>query len=297
MWLVVGLTAVMMVIEIIVGYATHSMALLADGWHMATHVGALGLSGAAYVFARRYAAHPAFSFGTGKVQALAGYTSALLLGLVALAMVAESVERLLTPLTIDFDKSLPVAVVGLVVNLASVLLLHVNDDHEGHGHSGHGHGGHGHGGSHARSAQDHNHRAALLHVVADTLTSALAIAALLAGRYLSWGWLDALSGIVGGFVILQWGVGLARHASQQLLDVNPRPELATELRNTLEQHHGVTVVDVHIWPLGGEALGCVLTLSGGETSPTPYREALARFGFAHLTVEMRAEDPTPRSDP
>jgi Co/Zn/Cd efflux system component len=131
-----------------------------------------------------------------------------------------------------------------------------------------------------------------MHVIADTLTSALAIAALLAGRYLGWGWLDAVSGVVGGFVILQWGVGLARRAGQELLDVNPRPELEHDVRAALEAQPGVRVVDVHVWPLGGDALSCIVTLCGCTTlEVAPYRETLARFGFAHLTVELRAEDP------
>jgi cation diffusion facilitator family transporter len=284
-WWVVLLTALMMVVEIVVGYATNSMALLADGWHMATHVGALGLSGAAYVFSRRFAAHRAFAFGTGKVQAIAGYTSALALGLVAVAMMVESVQRLMTPLTIDFEVSLPVAVVGLVVNLASVALLHVNDEREAeephHDHDDHGHGhGHGHG-------EDHNHQAALLHVIADALTSALAIGALLAGRYLRWDWLDAVSGIIGGLVILKWGLGLARHAAAELLDVNPSLAVEDDLRATLTQHDGARVIDLHIWPLGGGALACVVTLEAAEHDVLHYRERLARFEFKHLTVELR----------
>ncbi len=306
-WWVVALTAVMMVVEIVVGYATNSMALLADGWHMATHVGALGLSGAAYVFSRRFAHHPAFAFGTGKVQAIAGYTSALALALVAVAMIGESVERLMTPVTIDFARSLPVAVVGLVVNLASVLLLHVtedadpprgneHEDHEdGHGHEdghahGHGHGhahGHGHGHGHG---EDHNHRAALLHVAADALTSALAIAALLAGRYLHWDWLDAISGVVGGLVILKWGVGLAYHAASELLNVNPSLALEEEVRASLTAHDTVRVIDLHVWPLGGGARSCVVTLEAAEHDVLHYREQLARFSFAHLTVELRRAD-------
>lgn len=182
--LVLVLTAATMGIEIAVGYATHSMALLADGWHMATHVGALGLASCAYWVSRRYAGHRAFTFGTGKVGALAGYTGALLLGLVAIAMVAESVQRCLWPLAIDFAGSLPVAVLGLLVNLASVFLLRAHDEE--------------HGGEH-----DHNHRAAFLHVAADVLTSVLAIAAILAGWVLGWSWLDAVSGIVGGCLVLK----------------------------------------------------------------------------------------------
>jgi cation diffusion facilitator family transporter len=266
--LVVLLTAAMMGIEILVGYATNSMALLADGWHMATHVGALGLASAAYWVSRRFAGHRAFAFGTGKVRALAGYTSAVALGLVALAMVVESVERLLLPHAIDFVSSLPVAVLGLVVNLVSVFLLHAHDDHD-HDH-------------------DHNHRAAFLHVVADTFTSVLAIAALLAGRFLGWSWLDAISGIVGGLVIFKWGAGLSRSAAFELLDVFPSPLLEDEIREVLEALDDVRVRDLHVWSLGGGAKSCVVTLVTAAPRDTrSYREALARFALAHLTIEVQ----------
>lgn len=274
---VVGLTAVMMVVEIAVGYATHSMALLADGWHMATHVGALGLASAAYALSRRYASHRAFAFGTGKVQALAGYTSAIALGLVALFMVVESVERLRSPHPIDFVSSLPVAVLGLLVNLASVLLLHVHDDDD----DDHDH-------DHAEHEHDHNHRAAFLHVLADTFTSALAIAALLAGRYLEWTWLDAVSGIVGGLVILKWGVGLSRAAGHVLLDVTPSSALEEGIREKLEALDDVRVRDLHVWSLGGSAKSCVVTLvSARPREPEAYRQELAEFALAHLTIEVQ----------
>jgi cation diffusion facilitator family transporter len=269
---VVMLTAVMMVIEISVGYATGSMALLADGWHMATHVGALGLASAAYAVSRRYAAHRAFVFGTGKVRALSGYTSAVGLGLVALFMVVESVTRLFRPQAIDFASSLPVAVIGLVVNLVSVFVLHAHDDEDDHEH-------------------DHNHRAALLHVVADTFTSALAIGALVAGRFLHWAWLDPLSGVLGGLVILQWGAGLARQAAFELLDVDPSSKLENEIKSELEALDDVRVLDLHVWSLGGGAKSCVVTL----VTATPrdvrlYRDALAQFRLAHLTIEVQRRE-------
>ncbi len=274
---VVALTAVMMVVEIAVGYATGSMALLADGWHMATHVGALGLASAAYASARRYAAHRAFAFGTGKVQVLAGYTSALALALVAIVMVIESVARLLDPRSIDFASSLPVAVVGLVVNGFSVLLLHGHDDEHEHEHHDHQH-----------QAHDHNHQAALMHVIADMLTSALAIAALLAGRFLGWVWLDAVTGIVGGLVILKWGVGLCRHTAFELLDVDPSSDLEDKIRAALETVDDVRVSDLHVWSLGRGAKSCVVTLiSSVPREPSAYREHLASFKLAHLTVEVQ----------
>lgn len=274
--LVVLLTAAMMGVEIVVGYATHSMALLADGWHMATHVGALGLASAAYWVSRRFAGHRAFAFGTGKVRALAGYTSAVALGLVAIAMVVESLERLLRPHAIDFVGSLPVAVLGLLVNLVSVFLLHAHEDEDDD-----------HDGEH-----DHNHRAAFMHVVADAFTSVLAIAALLAGRFLGWAWLDAVSGIVGGFVILKWGVGLSRSAAFELLDVSPSSAVEDEIRVVLEALDDVRVRDLHVWSLGGGKKSCVVTVVTAAPRETRcYREALARFELAHLTIEVqRCED-------
>lgn len=279
------LTAVMMVLEIAVGYATGSMALLADGWHMATHVGALGLASLAYWFSRRFALHPAFAFGTGKVRALGGYTSALALGFVAVTMVIESVERLISPQDIDFVNSLPVAVLGLAVNLVSALLLHDRD--HGHGHD-HDHeqpgGGHGH-----RHDHDHNHRAALLHVLADAFTSVIAIGALLAGRYFGWLWLDPASGIIGGALIAVWAVSIARHAALELLDATSKAPLEQEIRRSLEEVDDVRVHDLHVWSLGGSQMSCIATVE----SRTPrdagvYRAQLARFALAHLTIEVRS---------
>jgi len=268
---VVVLTAVMTVVEISVGYARGSMALLADGWHMATHVGALAIATAAYAVSRRFAGHPAFAFGTGKVEALAGYSSAVALAAVAVAMAGESVMRLLRPASIDFRSSLPVACVGLVVNLVSVWILHGRDEDD-HGHAEH----------------DHNHGAALVHVMADTFTSALAIVALIAGRFLGWLWLDAVTGIVGGVVILKWGADLARRAGSDLLDLGPQAQLTSRIRSTLEAIDDVRVSDLHVWPLGRGARSCVVTVVSAQPRPADeYRDRLAEFGLAHLTVEVR----------
>jgi cation diffusion facilitator family transporter len=290
---VVLLTAAMMVVEVVVGYLTGSMALLADGWHMATHVAALGLASAAYALSRRFAGHRAFAFGTGKIQALGGYTSAVALGLVALLMMVEAAGRLLQPATIDFGGSLPVAVLGLFVNLASYRLLHgdseahahTHEHEEEHEHEGHEqeHEGHAHEGHH----HDHNHRAAVLHVAADALTSLLAILALLAGRYLGLAWLDPLMGIVGGVVILKWGLSLCKHAAFELLDVDLSSSLEDGIRSTLEGIDDVRVRDLHVWSLGRGARGCIISL----VSSTPrecafYKQRLGRFGLMHLTVEV-----------
>jgi cation diffusion facilitator family transporter len=323
---VVALTFVMMVLEIVGGYWTGSMALLADGWHMATHVAALGLAAAAYALARRYAAHRAFAFGTGKIHALAGYTSAVALGLVALAMVAEGCARVLRPTPVDYEMSLPVAVLGLLVNLASIRLLHGHGEghahaerHE-HGDAEHAHAAHHHADEHehddendhqhapherhahgARTSpaahapthghahgHDHNHRAALLHVVADALTSVLAIVALLAGRFGGYTWLDPAMGIVGGLVIVKWGASLCKQAAFDLLDVETSPRLEDGIRSTLEHIDDVRVSDLHVWSLGRGARGCIVTLvSSTPRESAHYRERLAPFGLAHLTVEVR----------
>ncbi len=270
---VVGLTAAMMVIEIGVGQVTGSMALLADGWHMATHVGALGLASAAYAIARRFAAHRAFAFGTGKVGALAGFTSAVALSLVALVMMADSVGRLIEPRPIDFASSLPVAVLGLIVNVVSVVLLNHSSEHD-HRHDHHGH--------------DHNHRAAMMHIVSDLLTSALAIVALLAGRLLGWLWLDAAIGLLGGVVILKWGVGLCESAALELLDVEASPALEDQIRQTLESVDDVRVRDLHVWPIGRGARSCVVTvLSAAPREPQDYKAHLAPLKLAHLTIEVQ----------
>lgn len=302
LYAVVALTAVMMVVEIAVGYATGSMALTADGFHMATHVGALGMAALAYALARRFAQHRAFAFGTGKVQALAGFTSALLLAVVALSMVYESTTRLLEPTTIDFVSSLPVAVVGLFVNLLSVWLLHGDEHaaqahdhhaHEQHRHDHHDHAPHQHGhrdhDRHGHGHHDHNHRAAVLHVIADALTSALAIVALLSGKWLGITWLDPVTGLVGGAVILKWSYSLCAHASRELLDFEPGAELEQAVRAALEQERDVRVLDLHVWSVGAGRRCCIATLSAGQPRAVEYYRGrvLSVAPHCHLTIEVR----------
>jgi cation diffusion facilitator family transporter len=266
---VVGLTTVMMVGELIVGYLSHSLALTADGWHMATHAGALGLAALAYWFARTRSRKAAFSFGTGKVHALAGYTSAVVLALVALWMMYESASRLVHPLSIAFNDALPVAVLGLLVNLASVKLLH-SDDHD-HSHT-HDHGDeheHAHHDEHVSDGHgDHNLRAAYFHVLADAFTSVLAIAALLGGRYFGWTFLDPLMGIVGGVVISRWSYALCRDAAKQLLDMVPSHAVERRVRSHLEEIEGTHVVDLHIWDIGPGARACIAAIVS-ETGLSP----------------------------
>jgi cation diffusion facilitator family transporter len=305
-WAVVGLTAVMMGLELAVGAWSGSLALLADGVHMATHVGALGLSGLAYWFARTRAKDESFSFGTGKVYALAGYTSAITLAATSVWMMAEAIARLLRPSPIRFDEALPVAVIGLLVNLVSAKLLdhdHAHHDH-GHGHREHDHGHdpahheHDHGHNHTHHEHDHVHhdhghhdhnlKAAYLHVVADALTSVMAIGALLAGRYFAMNWLDPAMGIVGGIVIVKWSVSLVRSSARQLLDVVPRAEAMAAIRECLETDGDTRVADLHLWELGPGRMGCIVKLVAAEPRETAhYRERIkAKVPVSHLTVEV-----------
>lgn len=276
--LVVALTAVMMVVEIAAGWATGSMALLADGIHMATHVGALGLAALAYAFARRHAANPRFVFGTGKVGDLAGYTSALLLGLFAIGIAVESVERFFAPGAIAYGEALWVAVLGLVVNLVSAWLLGAGHHH---GPGGHDHAGHGHA--------DHNLRSAYLHVLADALTSVLAIGALVAGLYLGWRWMDAAVGVIGALVIAQWSVALLRDTASVLVDASSNPALEARIRAEVED--GDTMVEaLRTWRVAPGKYAATLELSTARpASPADYRARLAHLReLVSITVSATA---------
>ena len=273
-WVVV-LTFVMMIGEIAAGYLTGSMALLADGFHMATHVVALGIAAAAYGFARRHANNARYSFGTGKVGDLAGFASAMVLGLVSLGIAVESVLRLLQPTTVAFTEATVIAVVGLAVNIASAFLLMGHHGHD-HGHS-HDHGHH----------HDNNLRSAYVHVLADALTSVLAIAALLAGRYLGWVWLDPAMGIVGAIVIAKWAYGLMRDSAAVLLDTTDEP-VAAEIRELLATDD-VRISDLHVWQVGPDARAAIVSVvASAPVSADTIRERLAPVHeLSHLTVEFR----------
>jgi cation diffusion facilitator family transporter len=280
---VVGLTTVMMVGEIMAGYLTGSMALLADGFHMATHAGALGVAAAAYAFAKRHARSSRFTFGTGKVGDLAGFSSALLLGVVALAIALESVLRLLEPRPVIFGSAILVAVLGLAVNLASALLLGHGHDH-GHEH-GHGHHDHHHYGPLGRQG-DNNLRAAYLHVLADALTSVLAIVALLAGRTLGWVWLDPAMGIVGAVVIARWSWGLLRDSALVLLDASD-PDLEEEVREQVEGAGDARITDLHLWRVGPGAHAAIVSVTGPVDVEVVRRRLQPVHELAHVTVEVR----------
>jgi cation diffusion facilitator family transporter len=282
-WVVV-LTFVMMIGEIAAGYMTGSMALLADGFHMATHAGALGIAAAAYSFARRNANNGRFSFGTGKVGDLAGFASALILMLVALGIGVESLIRLFQPTNVSFGEATLIAIAGLLVNIVSALMLsggqhsHHHDQHE-HGHH-HDHG-HSHGG-------DNNLRSAYVHVLADALTSVLAIAALLAGRCLGWVWLDPVMGIIGAAVIAKWSVGLIRQSATVLLDVTDE-HVAEEIRQVLDAHGDVQITDLHVWKVGPDARAAIVSvLAKVEVTAEAIRERLGVVHeVSHLTIEYR----------
>lgn len=279
LWVVL-LTVVMMVGEIAAGYITGSMALLADGFHMATHAGALGIAAAAYAYAKRHATNSGFSFGTGKVGDLGGFASALILGLVALAVGAESIVRLFQPNEVQFSMAIGIAVVGLLVNIVSALLLgHGHDQDHGHDHHHHHDHGHGHG--------DNNLQSAYVHVLADALTSVLAIVALLAGKYLGWVWLDPVMGIVGAVVIGRWSWNLMKVTAGVLLDKTD-DHVAQEIREFIEQPGDVRICDLHVWRVGPDAHAAIVSVVGkAATSVESIRERLLPVHeIRHLTVEI-----------
>ena len=284
---VVALTVVTMVVEIVFGMLTGSMALLADGWHMGTHAGALGIAVFAYIYARRHARSPRYAFGTGKVGVLGGYSSAVVLAIVAILMVVESASRLWSPVGIRFDEALAVAAVGLVVNLVSAWLLSAGSLRNASGHS-HDHGRkHDH---HQHHHHDHNLRAAYLHVIADALTSVLAIVALLAGRNLGWVWLDPAIGMLGGLVIARWSLGLLRECGRILLDGSAAEAAIEEIRRAIESDGQARLVDVHVWKLGATEQAAILSVAASEPQPPEHYKSLIAHvpDLRHITVEVHA---------
>lgn len=310
---VVAVTVVMMVVEIGAGLAYGSMALLADGWHMGTHAAALGIAAFAYAYARSHASDPRYSFGTGKVGPLGGFGSAVGLAVVALLLVGESAMRLASPASIRFDEAIAVAVIGLLVNLGSAVLLghrhdpaEEHDEHEHEHEHGHGHGhAHDHEGEHGHAHEgerepgdvdvqhrDHNLRGAYLHVLADALTSVLAIVALLAGKALGWTWLDPVMGVVGGLVIARWSWGLLKDTSAVLLDGEVPEERRRRIRAAIEGDGEDRVADLHLWRVGPEHLAVIVSVvTGHPRPPAHYKRLLAvQADLAHVTVEVIPRD-------
>lgn len=281
--LVIGLTAATMVVEVAAGLRFGSMALLADGLHMASHTAALGISALAYAWVRRHAADERFSFGAGKMNALAGFAGAVLLAGFALLMAWESAERLVTPVPVEFGHAIAVAVLGLAVNAASALVLtHGNEEHHDPGDPGHD-GEHGH-------QHDHNLRSAYLHVLADALTSVLAIVALAGGALLGWRFLDPVMGIVGAAVVTRWSVGLLRESGRVLLDRQAPDPVLARVRAAVEARRGDRVVDLHVWRVSPEGWAAILSVvSEDPLSPDGYRDLLPRdLALAHISVEVHA---------
>jgi cation diffusion facilitator family transporter len=281
-WFVVALTATMMVGEIVVGWLSGSMALLADGWHMATHAAALGIAALAYLFARRQAGNSHFTFGTGKFGDLAAFSSAIILSMIAVQIAYESAVRLLHPVPIAYGEAIAVAALGLVVNIVSAWLL--RDDHDHH----HGHG-HDHDHAHSRSHHHHdnNLRAAYVHVMADAVTSILAITALLVAMYAQWVWADPAVGIIGSLVIASWAYGLLRASGAVLLDVNADKNLEMVIRDRLETK-GDRVTDLHLWQVGpGHRAAVISVVSDHPLPPATYKRRLDGLrGLSHVTIEV-----------
>jgi cation diffusion facilitator family transporter len=274
---VIALTAAAMIVEILAGIAYGSMALLADGWHMASHVCALGLTALAYYLARKYRRNPKFTFGTGKIGDLAGYSSAMLLAVIAVLMAYESLQRLLDPVTIRFNEAILVAVFGLVVNLLSALILKEHPDSHRHP----DHGAHHH-------HLDHNLRAAYLHVLADSLTSLLAIVALVGGKIWGWAVLDPIMGIVGAAVITRWSWTLLRDSGRVLLDQTTDRWIADQIRERLTSAGDVTIEDFHLWRVGAGHFSAIISLtSSGKWGPRDYKNLLRGIsGLSHVTIEV-----------
>lgn len=280
---VVMLTFVTMIFEISYGYITGSMALLADGWHMASHVGALGISVVVYRLARSKKLNAKFTFGAGKLIPLGGYTSALMLGLVAVFMGVESFERFLNPVKINFSTAIGVSIIGLFVNLLSAYLLWDTHEHE-HEHEHDHHDDHDHDHIH-----DHNHKSALVHVIADAFTSVLAIVALVTGKYYAWNWADPIIGIIGSIVILKWAYGLCRATVWELLDGNSKLIKNEELKKIFQEHKDIEITDLHIWRIAPNAHACEMTIYNENPRGTEFyrNKILEHIDIQHLIIEER----------
>lgn len=286
-WGVIALCAAMMVVEIFGGYWFGSVALIADGLHMSTHAGALLIAALAYTTSRRYVRDERLAFGTGKFGDLAAFSSAIVLAMIALLIGYESVERLIAPVPIAFTEAIPIAAVGLCVNLLSAWLLRdEHDHHHGHSHDHHGHSHHDHHG-HAAVHTDHNLRAAFVHVVADAAVSVLVIVGLVLGRQFGWVWMDPVMGLLASVVILNWSWTLLRSAGAILLDVCPDPGLGRLIAARLEQK-GDRISDLHLWRVGPGHLAAIVSLvSDDPRSPAQYKRRLAGLrGLSHVTIEV-----------
>lgn len=270
---VLGLTAVTMLVEIVAGSIYGSMALLADGWHMGTHVAAFVITIFAYRYARKHATNPAYAFGTGKVSVLGGFASAIALAIVALVMLVESMQRIIDPHIIQFNEAIGVAILGLLINIVSAILL--KDDHS-----------HSHNDKHHH--HDHNLRAAYLHVLADALTSVLAIIALLSGKYFGWNWLDPIMGVVGAIIITRWSLGLLNQTSPILLDASIDKEYQLTIKETIEKDADNRISDIHVWKVGANHYAAIISLVTHFPKATEhYKNLLNDYKLlTHITIEV-----------
>ena len=278
--IVIAITGVMMVVEITAGLLSHSMALLADGWHMSTHVIAFLITAVAYYFTRRHSSDARFSFGTGKIGVLGGFASAVVLSVVALLMAGESVHRLFVPVTIHFNEAIGIAFVALTVNLVCALLL--KEDHHDHNHGDHD------------QEQDHAHdlnlRAAYLHVLADVFTTCLAIIALTSGKFLGLSWLDPVVGLIGSGVVFSWAYTLLHDTSGILVDRTPLSlQLPEEIRRAVESDGDSTVSDLHVWQVGAGKFAAIVSIVAHEPKTSEhYRDLLCQYKeLVHLTIETQ----------
>ena len=275
------LTAVTMVVEIVAGSLYGSMALLADGWHMGTHVAAFMIAIFAYQYASKHAENPEYSFGTGKVSVLGGFASAVTLTVVALVMLLESVQRIIDPHPIQFNEAIAVASLGLFINVVSALLLKDDDHH--HHHDEHDDDHH-----HDHQHHDHNLRAAYFHVLADALTSLLAIVALVSGKYFGWNWMDPVMGIVGAIIITRWSYGLVKQSAPILLDASIDEKYQTAIKTAIERDADNRISDMHVWRVGANHYAAVISLVTHDPQSTEhYKQLLQEFKqLAHVTVEV-----------
>jgi cation diffusion facilitator family transporter len=301
-WMVIALCTVMMIAEIVGGLFFGSIALIADGLHMSTHASALLLAALAYRYARTHAEDERFSFGTGKLGDLAGFTSAVVLAMIALFIGYEAISRLIWPVHIDFNEAIPIAVLGLAVNVASVLLL--NGGRYGHSHDqGHSHAApaldegralhndlEDHEHAHGAAARDNNMRSAVVHVLADAGISVLVIVALLFGRFLGWSWMDPVVGLGGAIVIAVWSYSLIRDTGAVLLDMTPDRSMAKRMREMIETD-GDRLTDLHLWRLGPGHLGAILCVATQrQRGPEYYQALLRRFrALSHVTVQVQKQ--------
>jgi len=275
--IVIGITGTMMVVEIATGILFGSMALLADGLHMASHAVALSINVFAYIYARRHAHDERYTFGTGKVNSLGGFTGAILLAFFALIMVWESIKRFVYPVEIAFNQAIFVAVLGLIVNGASVFILDYRYDHPHHERSDH------------RHHQDHNLKAAYLHVLADALTSILAIFALLTAKYLGFIWMDPFMGIVGAVLVSRWSLGLIHDTSGVLLDERGSEKIRTTIKKCIENNEGIRISDLHLWSVGPNIYAAIITVVTNDPKPAEHYKQLipSDLNLVHVTVEVQ----------